>query len=54
MNIFKKIMNVVCRFGTFGLGFGIGELATGDYKSAAWVLFAVSIIFMVGWFVEGE
>lgn len=52
MKIFKGILSVICRFATFGLGWAIGDLFTGDYKTAAWVLFAVSIIFMVGWFTE--
>ena len=52
MKVFKNILNVICRFGTFCFGWAIADLFTGDYKSAAWILFAVSIIFMVGWFTE--
>lgn len=53
MKVFKEIMAALCRpFGTFGFGWAIGELLTGDYKSAAWVLFVVSILFIVGYFAE--
>lgn len=53
MKIFKEIMAVLCRpFGTFGFGWAIGDLIVRDYKSAAWILFVVSILFIVGYFAE--
>lgn len=53
MKIFKEIMAVLCRpFGTFGFGWAVGDLFAGDYKGAAWVLFVVSILFIVGYFTE--
>ena len=53
MKIFKDVMAILCRhFATFGLGWSTADLLTGDYKSAAWVLFVVSIMFMVGYFAE--
>ena len=52
MRFLKEIFANFYTIGTFGLGWGIGELATKDYKTAAWVLFAVSIFFMIGYFVE--
>lgn len=53
MRIFKEIMASINRvISLFGFGFAIGDLFTGDYKRAAWVLFVVSILFMVGYFAE--
>ena len=53
MEVFKKIMSVINRvFSPFCLGFAMHDLFTGDYKNAAWVLFVVSIFFMVGYYAE--
>lgn len=53
MKIFKEVMAILCNpIGTFGLGFAIYDLFTGDYQKAAWVLFVVSILFLVGYSVE--
>lgn len=52
MKIFKEIINIILRFGTFALGWAIADLFTGDYKSAAWILFATSILFLIGYFTE--
>ena len=53
MKIFKEMMYIPCRyFATFGFGWATADLFGGYYKSAAWVLFVVSILFMVGYFTE--
>ena len=53
MKIFKEVMAILCNpIGTFLLGFATYDLFTGDYKTAAWVLFATSIVFLVGYSVE--
>lgn len=52
MTIFKEILKVILRFGPFAFGWAIGNLITGDYKTAAWILFSVSIFFIVGYFTE--
>lgn len=53
MEIFKEIIGIINRtICTFGLGFGASRMFNGDYKTASWVLFVVSILFMVGYFVE--
>ncbi len=53
MIVFKEVMAILCRyFATFGFGWAMADLFTGDYKSAAWVLFVVSIVFGVGYFAE--
>lgn len=53
MEVFKKIMSVInSMFSPFCLGSAISDLFTGDYKNAAWLLFVVSILFMVGYFAE--
>lgn len=53
MKIFKEVMAILCNpIGTFCLGFAMRNLFTGDYKVAAWLLFVVSALFMVGYFAE--
>lgn len=52
MRFLKEIFAGIYHIGTFCLGWGIGELATKDYKTAAWLLFAVSIFFLIGYFSE--
>lgn len=52
MKFLKEIFADIYAICGFGLGWGIGELATKDYKTAAWVLFAVSIFFIIGYFAE--
>jgi len=53
MKIFKEIMAILCNpIGTFCIGFSTYDLFTGDYKNAAWLLFVVSILFLVGYFAE--
>lgn len=53
MEIFKEIIGIVNRtIATFGFGFGVTRLIKGEYELASWVLFGVSILFMVGYFVE--
>ena len=52
MRILKEIIRSMQNFGSFVFGWGLGELFTGDYKSAAWILFSVSIFFIIGYFVE--
>lgn len=52
MKIFKEIMAIMFRFGIFGFGWAMADLFTGDYKAAAWVLFVVSIMFIVGYLTE--
>lgn len=50
---FKDIMAIVNRtVATFSFGFGIVRLFIGDYELAAWSLFGVSILYMVGYFAE--
>ena len=54
MGNFKEIIGIIVRtIGSFGLGFGASRMFfNGDYKTALWVLFVTSILFMVGYFVE--
>lgn len=52
MKNFKEVINIICRFATFALGWAIADLFTGDYKSAAWILFTTSILFLIGYFTE--
>lgn len=53
MKKFEKIMRSINRtICPFSFGFATYDLFTKDYKSAAWVLFVVAIIFMVGYFAE--
>ena len=53
MKIFKKIMYVVNRtLATYCFGFSIAQLLNGRYQLAAWFLFGVSILFMIGYFTE--
>ena len=53
MKIFKEVMAVLCNpIGTFCIGFASYDLFTGDYKNAAWVLFVVSILFLIGYSSE--
>lgn len=53
MKTFKEVISIINRhIGCFGFGWAIADLFTGDYKNAAWVLFVVSILFMVGYFTE--
>ena len=48
MKKFEKIMISINRTACpFGFGFATYNLFTGDYKSAAWVLFVVATLFMV-------
>lgn len=53
MKIFKEIIGIVNRtIATFGFGFGVAKLFNGEYKLTSWVLFGVSILFMIGYFTE--
>ena len=53
MEIFKEIIGIINRtLATYGFGFGLAQLLNGEYKIAAWALFIVSILFMVGFFTE--
>ena len=53
MKIFKEVISMINHYiGCFGFGWAIADLGQGDYKSAAWVLFVVSILFIVGYFAE--
>ena len=52
MKIFKEIINSTMFWGTFAFGWAICDLITGDYKCAAWILFGVSIFFIIGYFTE--
>jgi hypothetical protein len=45
MQTFKEAIFILCRpFGIFGFGLAISNLFAEDYKTAAWILFVVSII----------
>ncbi len=53
MNKFRDILNAINI--TLGAGFfgaGATRLFVGDYKTAAWSLFIVAILFIIGYFVE--
>ena len=53
MKIFRKIMRVINRvFTPFWIGYSTYDLFVGDYKKAAWILFVVSILLMIGYLVE--
>ena len=53
MYIFKEVISIINRtIGTFCFGFAMRDLFTGKYKNAAWILFVVSVLFMVGYFAE--
>ena len=53
MTILKKIMYVMNRtIATCSFGFAISQLLNGRYQLAAWFLFGVSILFMIGYFTE--
>lgn len=53
MKIFKEVIGVINRtVSTFCLGYASYDLFTGDYKTASWMLFITSILFMVGYFTE--
>ncbi len=53
MEVFKEIIGFINRtIGTFCFGFAIPKLFKGDYDIAAWMLFAVSILYIVGYFTE--
>ena len=53
MEDFKKVIGIINRtVGAFCFGFSIPQLFQGNYNVAAWILFAVSILFIVGYFVE--
>ena len=53
MKVFKEVIGVINRtIGTFCFGFGMSQLFIGKHDIAAWILFAVSILFIVGYFVE--
>lgn len=53
MKIFKEVIGVINRtIGTFCFGFASMRVFVGDYKIASWILFVVSILFIVGYFTE--
>lgn len=53
MKTFKKVIYVTNRtIGVYGFGFGVAQLLNGRYQLAAWFLFGVSILFMIGYFTE--
>lgn len=53
MEVFKKIMYVINRtIATYCFGFSVAQLLNGRYQLAAWFLFGVSILFMIGYFTE--
>ena len=53
MNIFKEVIYIVnSTIVTFGFGCGVAQLLSKDYQIASWVLFGVSILFIVGYFTE--
>lgn len=53
MKIFKKIIGIVNRtIATCSFGFSIPQLLNGRYQLAAWFLFGVSVLFMIGYFTE--
>ena len=53
MKIFKKIIGILnLSISNFGFVVGIAGLFDGEYELASWVLFCVSILFMVGYFAE--
>ena len=53
MEIFKEVIGIINHtIGTLCFGYAIADLFTGDYKTASWMLFIVSILFVVGYFTE--
>lgn len=53
MKIFKEVIGVINRtIGSFALGFGAVRVFTEDYKTASWILLIVSILFIIGYFIE--
>ena len=53
MKSFKKIISLVIRtFGAFLFGLGVARMIGGDYKTATYVLFFVSVLFITGYFTE--
>lgn len=53
MDTFKEIMGVVnITLSSALFGAGIVRVFTGDYRAAAYLLLAVSILFIVGYFAE--
>ena len=53
MKTFKKILGTVnMTITTFCFGSGIAQLFDGNYQTASWCLFGVSILFMIGYFAE--
>lgn len=53
MHKFKEVVRFMCQHpAALGLGWATGDLLMEDYKSAAWILFVVSIIYLVGYFTE--
>lgn len=53
MKIFKEVIGIINRtIGAFAFGFGTVRVFTEDYKTASWVLLIVSILFIIGYFVE--
>lgn len=50
---FKEIMDIINKtFGICGFGFGASSILKEDYKAASFSLLVVSILFIVGYFVE--
>ena len=53
MYIFKEAICIINRtIGVFFFGFAMRDLFSGKYKNAAWILFVVSALFIVGYFAE--
>jgi hypothetical protein len=53
MNVFRKIINGVNRtLGACAFGHGAARMFCGQYEIAAYCLFAVSILFIVGYYTE--
>lgn len=53
MKVFKAVMYVVNRtIATCSFGYSIAQLLNGRYQLAAWFLFGVSVLFMIGYFTE--
>lgn len=53
MYIFKGILGIIIQsLGTFTLGFAAANIFKGNYQIASYVLLGVSILFLVGYFVE--
>ena len=53
MKIFREIICIINRtIGLFCFGFATNRIFIGDYKVASWLLFAISILFMISYFTE--